>query len=69
MNDMGVSTAITFGAIGSSVMYPKGDGSGWGTAGTGTFTMTAAAGNKVCFVSKDATHYNLASITGTGTAS
>ena len=67
-NDMGVSTAITFGAIGSGVMYPKGDGTGWGTAGTGTFTMPAAAGNKVCFVSKDATHYNLESITGSGTA-
>jgi hypothetical protein len=67
-NDMGVTTAITFQAIGSGVMYPKGDGTGWGTAGTGTFTMTAAAGNKVCFQSKDATHYNLMTINGTGTA-
>ena len=68
-NDMGVSTSITMQAIGSGVMYPKGDFTGWGTAGTGTFTMTAAAGNRVCFVSKDATHYNLASINGAGTAS
>jgi hypothetical protein len=67
MNDMGVSTAITLAALGSSAMYPKGDSSGWGTAGTGTFVLSAAAGNKVCLVSKDATHYNLASINGTAT--
>lgn len=67
-NDVAVSTAITFAAIGSSASYGKTDQSAYGTAGTGTLVATAAAGNKMCLLGKDATHYNVASFNGTWTA-
>jgi collagen type VII alpha len=67
-NDTGVSTAITLSALGSSAMYENTAGSAYGTAGTGTLVATAAAGNKVCLVGRDATHYQVYSFTGTWTA-
>ena len=53
---------ITFSALGSSAMYPKSDDSGYGTAGTGTMVSSAAAGNKVCLIGKDSTHYELGAV-------
>ena len=61
-NTAGVSTVITLSALGSSALYPKPDDSGYGTAGTGTMVSTAAAGNKVCLVGRDSTHYELIGI-------
>lgn len=61
-NDAGVSTVITLSALGSSAMYPKADDSGYGTAGTGTMVSTAAVGNKVCLIGRDATHYELGAV-------
>lgn len=61
-NNAGVSTVITLSALGSSAMYPKADDSGYGTAGTGTMVSTAAAGNKVCLIGRDSTHYELAAV-------
>jgi hypothetical protein len=67
-NDVGVSSVITFSAIGSSAFYGKTDQSAYGTAGTGTFVSGGAAGDKICLLGKDATHYNTASFNGTWTA-
>jgi hypothetical protein len=61
-NNAGISTVITLNALGSSAMYPKADDSGYGTAGTGTMVSTAAAGNKVCLIGRDATHYELGAV-------
>lgn len=68
LNDVGVSTVITLAAIGSSARYGKTDQSAYGTAGTGTFVSGGAAGDKVCLLGKDSTHYNTASFNGTWTA-
>jgi len=67
-NDVGVSTVITLAAIGSSARYGKTDQSAYGTAGTGTFVSGGAAGDSICLLGKDATHYNTASSGGTWTA-
>ncbi len=64
-NDAGVSTVITLSALGSSAMYPKSDDSGYGTAGTGTMVSSAATGNKVCLIGRDATHYELGAVNAT----
>jgi hypothetical protein len=61
-NDAGITTVITLSALGSSAMYPKADDSGYGTAGTGTMVSTAAAGNKVCLIGRDATHFELGAV-------
>ena len=61
-NNAGVSTVITLSALGSSALYPKADDSGYGTAGTGTMVSSAAAGNKVCLIGRDATHYELGAV-------
>ena len=61
-NIAGGTTIITFNALGSSAMYPKSDDSGYGTAGTGTMVSTAVAGNKVCLIGRDSTHYELGAI-------
>lgn len=61
-NIAGGSTVITLSALGSSASYPKADDSGYGTAGTGTMVSSAAAGNKVCLIGKDATHYELGAV-------
>lgn len=67
-NNVAVSTAITMAALGSSARYGNTAQSAYGTAGTGTFTATAAAANKVCFIGVDATHYNVQAFVGTWTA-
>lgn len=66
-NDTAVSTAITLSALGSSARYEQTDGSAYGTAGTGTMVASAAAGNKVCLVGRDTTHYQVYSYAGTWT--
>jgi hypothetical protein len=57
MNDDNVTTAITLSALGSSAMYENSARTAYGTAGTGTLVVAAAAKNKVCIVGRDATHY------------
>lgn len=61
-NIAGGSTVITLSALGSSASYPKSDDSGYGTAGTGTMVSSAAAGNKVCLIGRDSTHYELGAV-------
>lgn len=56
-NDDNVSTAITLAALGSSAMYENSARTAYGTAGTGTLVLSAAAANKVCIVGRDSTHY------------
>lgn len=68
-NDVGVSTVITFSAIGSSAAYGKTDQSAYGTSGTGTAISGGAVGDRICFIGKDSTHYNTASSGGTWTMS
>lgn len=65
-NDVGVSTAITISGH-TGVFFSQTDLSAYGTTG-GTFTATAAAGNKVCMVARDTTHWIPLSYAGTWTA-
>ena len=67
-NANNVSTVITFAAIGSSSMYENTASTAYGTSGTGTFVSGGAVGDKVCFVGKDSTHYDVFSFNGTWTA-
>ncbi len=60
-NATGVGTVITFGAIGSGMMYEKPDFTTYGTATTGTLVSNGAIGNRVCLIGKDSTHYDIAS--------
>jgi hypothetical protein len=57
MNDDNVSTAITLSALGSSAQYENSARTAYGTAGTGTLVLSAAAANTVCIVGRDSTHY------------
>jgi hypothetical protein len=57
MNDDNVATQITLNALGSSAMYENSTRTAYGTAGTGTLVVAAAAKNKVCIVGRDSTHY------------
>lgn len=66
-NDDNVSTAITLSALGSSSMYENSARTAYGTAGTGTLVVSAAAANKVCIVGRDSTHYFTVSSSGTVT--
>jgi hypothetical protein len=68
MNDDNVSTAITLSALGSSARYENTARTAYGTAGTGTLAATAAAGNMVCIVGRDSTHYLTTNYVGTWTA-
>ena len=63
-NDNNVSTAITLSALGSSARYENSARTAYGTAGTGTLVLSAAAGNKVCIVGRDSTHYSTISYNG-----
>lgn len=67
MNDNNVATAITLSALGSSAMYENSARTAYGTAGTGTLVLSAAAANRVCIVGRDATHYLTVSYNGTVT--
>jgi hypothetical protein len=64
-NGVGVSTAITLSAI-ASVYYGKPDMSAYGTVNTSA-TASAAAGNKICMVAPDTTHWDVLSSTGAWT--
>ena len=68
MNDDNISSVITLAALGSGARYESTARTSYGTAGTGTFTSGGAAGDKVCIVGRDATHYLTTTYTGTWTA-
>ena len=65
-NDVGVSTAITISGV-SGVYFSNTALSAYGTL-AGSFTATAAAGNKVCMVARDTTHWHVLGYVGTWTA-
>lgn len=67
-NANNVSTVITLGALGSSARYEATDNTGYGTAGTGTMVSTGTAGDKVCIVGLDSTHYLVMSSSGSWTS-
>jgi hypothetical protein len=67
-NANNISTVITFAAIGSSAMYENTAFTAYGTAGTGTLVSGGAAGDKMCLVGKDSTHYDIYAFNGTWTA-
>lgn len=69
MNDDNVSTVITMGALGGSARYENTARTAYGTAGTGTLTSGGAAGDMVCIVGRDGTHYLTTTFLGTWTAS
>jgi hypothetical protein len=69
MNTDNSATVITMAALGSSARYENTARTAYGTAGTGTFTSGGAAGDAVCLVGLDSTHYLTVSYTGTWTAS
>jgi hypothetical protein len=64
LNDDNIATAITLSALGSSAMYENSARTAYGTAGTGTLALSAAAANKVCIVGRDSTHYLTVSYNG-----
>ena len=66
-NGDNVSTAITLSALGSSAMYENSARTAYGTAGTGTLVVSAAAANKVCLLGLDSTHYLTVSYNGSVT--
>ena len=66
-NDNNVATVITFGALGSSARYELTNYTSYGTAGTGTAVSSGAAGDKLCLVGLDSTHYLVGSFLGTWT--
>lgn len=68
MNGDNVSTVITFAALGSSAMYENTARTAYGTAGTGTLVSSGAAGDKVCLLGLDSTHYLTTTYTGSWTA-
>lgn len=67
-NGNNVSTVITMAAIGSSARYENQAHTAYGTAGTGTLVSAGAAGDQVCLLGLDSTHYLFASGTGVWTA-
>ncbi len=66
-NDDNVATVITLAALGSSAMYEKTAWTSYGTAGTGTAVSGGAAGDKLCIVGRDSTHYLVMSFNGSWT--
>lgn len=68
-DDVAVTSVITFAAIGSSSRYGNTGQTAYGTAGTGTLISGGAAGDKMCLLGRDSTHYVVASFTGTWVAS
>jgi hypothetical protein len=60
-----VATVITLAAV-ASVLYEKTTFAGYGTANTAA-TSSGAAGDKVCLVGKDSTHYDVFAFNGTWT--
>ena len=68
-NDDNVTTTITLGALGGSARYENTARTAYGTAGTGTLSSSGAAGDLVCIVGRDTTHYFTPTSNGTWTAS
>lgn len=68
LNGNNVSTVITLAAIGSSARYENTARTAYGTAGTGTLVSGGAAGDKVCILGLDSTHYLTVGYQGTWTA-
>lgn len=62
-NTTGTTGVITLAGV-SSVLYEKTDFSAYGTANTAA-TSGGAAGDKICIVGHDATHYDVLSFNGT----
>lgn len=69
MNGDNISTVITLAALGSSAKYESTARTSYGTAGTGTLTSGGAAGDMICIVGLDSTHYLSPTYVGTWTAS
>lgn len=67
-NDDNVTTVITMSAIGSSARYENTARTAYGTAGTGTFVSSGAAGDRACLIYRDSTHYTTIGFNGTWTA-
>ena len=67
-NDDNIATVITIAAI-SGVQFEKTTFNGYGTVTTGTMVSGGAAGDKVCLVGRDATHYLVGGFNGTWTNS
>jgi hypothetical protein len=65
-NDVGVGTAITISGQ-TGVYFSNVATSAYGAV-SGSFTATAAGGNKVCMVARDTTHWIVLSYTGVWTA-
>jgi hypothetical protein len=65
-NDVGVATAITITGV-TNVYFSNVALSAYGTI-SGSFTATAVAGNSVCMVARDTTHWHVKSYTGVWTA-
>ena len=66
-DNVAVTSVITLAALGSSARYGKTDQSAYGTAGTGTAVSGGAAGDKICLLGLDSTHYNVVSYNGSWT--
>jgi hypothetical protein len=67
-NDDNVTTVITLAALGGSAAYENSGRTGYGTPGSGTYTSGGAAGDKICLLGRDSTHYLTQTTTGTWTA-
>lgn len=67
LNDNNVATVITLAALGSSARYEATARTSYGSAGTGTIASGGAAGDKICIVGRDSTHYFTVSYNGTWT--
>ncbi len=67
INKAGTTGVITVGGN-TSIFYAKTDGSGYGSSG-GTLTSGGAAGDMVCLVGYDSTHYETPNFRGVWTAS
>ncbi|HWF09475.1 MAG TPA: hypothetical protein VG297_13490 [Bryobacteraceae bacterium] len=68
VNDDNASSAITLSALGSAAMYETQGRTGYGTAGTGTMVSSGQAGDSICIVGRDSTHYLTVASTGSWTA-
>lgn len=66
-NDDNVAGVITLGALGGSARYENTARTAYGTAGTGTLASAGAAGDLVCIVGRDTTHYFTVTFKGTWT--
>ena len=69
MNADNTTGAITLGALGSSAKYEATARTSYGTAGTGTLSSAGAAGDMICIIGLDSTHYLSPTYVGTWTAS